>query len=222
MKRHLIMIMAIALVLAVATPVVMGMAVTEDYRTNSDIVVAEVMPVATTEVSQEDMVKNILLEESSVLIVDTLPAKTVTTNILEEKPATDGKTSVLFVGLTEVEVLAKFLQHEGGELFERTLVAQIVVDILKSDNCPHDSLKALLGDERYFYIHEPFWRKMGLIEEENLMIAQMVLDMSEQNDDLTSYDGYYYRFVVEDYPAFPFLEDKETITTDNYVFFKMS
>ena len=218
MRRHLIMIMAFALLLAVATPV-MVFAVTEDYRTNSENVVAEVVEINATHIDQEELVKNILLEESGVLIADTLPTvKTI--DILEGTLATDDDNSVLFVGLNDVETLAKFLQHEGGELFERVLVAQIVVDLLHEDYCPHDSLKNLLGDERYFYIHETFWRKMGLIEEENLMIAQMVLEMSENTNDQTSYDGYYYRFVVEDYPPIPFLEDAEVITTDNYVFYK--
>ena len=213
MRRHLIMIMAFALLLAVATPV-MVFAVTEDYRTNSEDIVAEVIPVIMEDTKTST--PNILEKEPTTLVLEGYTS----TRMADTYLATDEEGSRLFIGLTDVEVLAKFLQHEGGELFERVLVAQIVVDLLHDDSCPHDSLKALLGDERYFYIHETFWRKMGLIEDENLVIAQMVWEMSKTTDDQTSYDGYYYRFVVEDYPPIPFLEDAEVITTDNYVFYK--
>lgn len=104
-------------------------------------------------------------------------------------------TEEFFAGMSDIEILAGFIQYEGGEDFEKMLIAEIVMDMLNSEATPHDKLESLLCDTRYFGIFKNGWNRVcANIEDENLAIAAMVLEKSRRDHDMTDYDGYIYTF----------------------------
>lgn len=124
-------------------------------------------------------------------------------------------------GYKPEEILGGFLQYEGGELFEKTLVGQIVMDRV---NMEGRSLAEVLCDVRCFGIRADFWELVcgEGISEENLELAKLILKMAETNKDMTKYDGYTYSFVVgeTDDMLVDFLNSKSKILeTDYYLFY---
>ena len=203
MKKAFLIIMSIAVLLIAATPAIAA-AADEVHRTNNDNIIAVV-----------EMPNSNITE---------LP-KAATVNVLEEGEGVYKLTVELdiFEGMTDVEMLAKFLQYESGEVYERFMLAQIVVDILNSPEHNVDYLSEVLGNPRYFYINEEFWAYLGdEIEEENLEIARTVLEISKTNKDQTEYEMYFYGYVVDwDPHTYSILfGDKEFIRTENYYFVK--
>ena len=203
MKKAFLIIMSIAVLLIAATPAIAA-AADEVHRTNNDNIIAVV-----------EMPNSNITE---------LP-KAATVNVLEEGEGVYKLTVELdiFEGMTDVEMLAKFLQYESGEVYERFMLAQIVVDILNSPEHNVDYLSEVLGNPRYFYINEEFWAYLGdEIEEENLEIARTVLEISKTNKDQTEYEMYFSGYVVDwDPHTYSILfGDKEFIRTENYYFVK--
>ena len=128
-----------------------------------------------------------------------------------------------FEDMDELHLLAGFIQYEGGEAFERMLVAQIVVDTLNQETSPHDTLAELLTDRRYFGILEKHWNNIcAEIADENLLIAEAVLEMSKGDNDITIYDGYTYAdiFEIRDMQGFNESDFEFSFTTKHYVFYQ--
>ena len=124
-------------------------------------------------------------------------------------------------GYTPEEILGGFLQYEGGELFEKTLVGQIVMDRVNMEERP---LAEVLCDVRCFGIRADFWELVcdEGISEENLELAKLILKMAETNKDMTKYDGYTYGFVAgeTDGVLANFLNSKsKLLETDYYLFY---
>lgn len=124
-------------------------------------------------------------------------------------------------GYTPEEILGGFLQYEGGELFEKTLVGQIVMDRVNMEERP---LAEVLCDVRCFGIRADFWKLVcgEGISEENLELAKLILKMAETNKDMTKYDGYTYGFVASETDGMlaNFLNSKSKILeTDYYLFY---
>lgn len=124
-------------------------------------------------------------------------------------------------GYTPEEILGGFLQYEGGELFEKTLVGQIVMDRVNMEERP---LAEVLCDVRCFGIRADFWELVcgEGISEENLELAKLILKMAETNKDMTKYDGYTYGFIAGETDGMlaDFLNSKsKLLETDYYLFY---
>lgn len=124
-------------------------------------------------------------------------------------------------GYKPEEILGGFLQYEGGELFEKTLVGQIVMDRVNMEERP---LAEVLCDVRCFGIRTDFWELVcgEGISEENLELAKLILKMAETNKDMTKYDGYTYGFVAGETDGMlaDFMNSKSKILeTDYYLFY---
>ena len=203
MKKAILIIMSIAVMLFAATPVIAA-AADEVHRTNSE---------------------NIIAVEKLPYLNETQAANPICVEIIEEGEVLPRFTIELdlFEGMTEVEMLAKFLQHEGGEIYERFMLAQIVVDVINSPEHNVEYLCEVLGNPRYFNIDKEIWQYLGdEIEEENLEIARTVLEISKMNKDQTEYEMYFYGYAVDwDPHTYSILfGDRDFIRTENYYFVK--
>lgn len=165
----------------------------------------EIPEVTAVSIETEDIVQNILEEDSEVKILANAvyseagssttkdDMKTVYTGLVMDRA--NIASEEFFAGMSDLEILAGFIQYEGGEDFEKILVAEIVMDMLNSEATPHDKLASLLCDTRYFGIFKNGWNRVSAnIEDENLAIAAMVLEKSRRDYDMTDYDGYIYAF----------------------------
>lgn len=174
--------------------------VTFTAPTNEPATEVTAEPINTT-----DIVLNILEEESEVEnMVNAVYAEagfsttketmeTVYTGLIMDRA--NIVSEKFFAGMSELQILAGFIQYEGGEDFEKMLIAEIVMDMLNSEATPHDKLASLLCDTRYFGIFKNGWNRVcANIEDENLAIAAMVLEKSRRDYDMTDYDGYIYTF----------------------------
>lgn len=124
-------------------------------------------------------------------------------------------------GYTPEEILGGFLQYEGGELFEKTLVGQIVMDRVNKEG---RMMAEVLCDVRCFGIRADFWELVcgEGISEENLELAKLILKMAETDKDMTKYDGYTYGGIAgeTDSALAGFLNNKSKILeTDYYLFY---
>ena len=124
-------------------------------------------------------------------------------------------------GYTPEEILGGFLRYEGGELFEKLLVGQIVMDRV---NMEGRSLAEVLCDVRCFGIRADFWELLWSegISDENFELAKFILEMAETNKDMTKYDGYAYGFIAGETDSMlaDFIKDKSQILeTNHYLFY---
>lgn len=124
-------------------------------------------------------------------------------------------------GYTPEEILGGFLRYEGGELFEKLLVGQIVMDRV---NMEGRSLAEVLCDVRCFGIRADFWELLWSegISDENFELAKFILEMAETNKDMTKYDGYAYGFIAGETDSIlaDFMKDKSQILeTNHYLFY---
>ena len=124
-------------------------------------------------------------------------------------------------GYTPEEILGGFLRYEGGELFEKLLVGQIVMDRVNMEGRP---LAEVLCDVRCFGIRADFWELLWSegISDENFELAKFILEMAETNKDMTKYDGYAYGFIAGETDSMlaDFMKDKSQILeTNHYLFY---
>lgn len=220
MKRNMLIAMIMALL------IVFGGCASAAFACERTETVAYVTAPADSAVpvETEEIVQNILEEKTLE----------VTNLVYTEEKETDESQSTIsdrydladaefFEGMTDEEILAGFVQYEGGELFEKMLVAQIVVDILNREDAPHEDLASLLCDIRYFGIQKRIWNIIcAEIEDENLLIAQTVLTAAEEDKDMTEYDGYTYKFIfdMDRYPGLRSGDFEFYFETEHYVFFQ--
>ena len=121
--------------------------------------------------------------------------------------------------MSEEQVLAKFLDHEGGDLFERTLVAEIVCDLKKTWEL--DSIHEVFTTRRYFAISRDFWNSIENPSESSQQIAHMVLQSANSQEQyLSEYEAYYYAIDMEQIPEImqQLIGEKEHFITTNYIF----
>ena len=121
--------------------------------------------------------------------------------------------------MSEEQVLAKFLDHEGGDLFERTLVAEIVCDLKKTWEL--DSIHEVFTTRRYFAISRDFWNSIENPSESSQQIAHMVLQSANSQEQyLSEYEAYYYAIDMEHVPELmqQLIGEKEHFITTNYIF----
>ena len=130
-------------------------------------------------------------------------------------------TPEIFEGMSDEQILAGFIQYEGGEDFEKLLVAEIVMDMLRNDACPHDTLAELLCDIRYFGVIEYHWNRMcNEISSDNIALAEYVLERAKEGKDLTEYTGYVWAHAFEHQYLKNFLDNCEfQFETENYIFY---
>ena len=176
------------------------------YTVPTTEIIAEV---TAESITTEDIVQNILEEESEVKdmakvvfaeagsVTTEEEYKSVYTGLIMDR--VNIATEEIFAGMSELQILAGFIQYEGGEDFEKMLIAEIVMDMLNSEANPHDKLASLLCDTRYFGIFKNGWERVCVdIKDENLAIAAMVLERSRRDYDLTDYDGYIYTLCFDE------------------------
>lgn len=96
----------------------------------------------------------------------------------------------LFGGMTDEEILAKFLGHVGGDYGEKEIIAKIVVDYKNSLN-KDTNWSEILGPSKEFYINYRYWLYYVEFNETDLKIAEEVLNASKENKDLTEFTNYY-------------------------------
>lgn len=192
-----------------------------------------------TEVTAEpinitDIVLNILEEESEVKNKANAvyaeagsptaedDAKSVYTGLTMDRA--NIATEEFFAGMSDLEILAGFIQYEGGEDFEKMLVAEIVMDILNDEATPYDNLASLLTDTRYFGIFKNGWNRVcANIKDENLAIAAMVLEKAARDHDMTDYDGYIYSYFFDEYgnrPGYNVDNFEFYFETEHYIFYQ--
>lgn len=221
----IIMVVVIGLIAGCAsTSIVKAIEQTDDEVTFVTI------PEPTTEVVSTTVLVDTLVEESTVEEMAEIikaeadpPAEKAKNTIVVNGFETYFVDADFFEGVDDLHLLAGFIQYEGGEAFERMLVAQIVVDTLNQETSPHDTLAELLTDRRYFGILEKHWNNIcAEIADENLLIAEAVLEMSKCDNDITIYDGYTYAdiFEIRDMQGFNESDFEFSFTTKHYVFYQ--
>ena len=221
----IIMVVVIGLIAGCAsTSIVKAVEQTDDEVTFVTI------PEPTTEVISTTVLVDTLVEESTVEEMAEIikaeadpPAEKAKNTIVVNGFETYFVDADFFEGVDDLHLLAGFIQYEGGEAFERMLIAQIVMDTLNRETSPHDALAELLTDRRYFGILERYWNIIcAEITDENLLIAETVLSAVESNNDVTVYDGYFYAdtFGIPDVQGFNESDFKFSFTTKHYVFYQ--
>lgn len=119
--------------------------------------------------------------------------------------------------LSEEQLLAKFLDHEGGDLFERTLIAEIVCDLKKEWEV--DSIHEVFTSRRYFAINKNFWNSIETPSESSQAIAHMVLECANgQEQYLSNYNAYYFNDSSIESLWDVLIGDREFFSTSNYIF----
>jgi len=119
--------------------------------------------------------------------------------------------------MTEEQVLAKFLDHEGGDLFEKVLIAEIVCDLKKEWNV--ESIHEVFTSRRYFAINRDFWNSIETPSESSKEIAHMVLECAAGREQfLSDYNAYYYNDHAVDSLLDALIGEREFFTTTNYIF----
>lgn len=116
---------------------------------------------------------------------------------------------------TDAEILAKFLNYEGGTAEEKELIASIIVARMKSDDFP-DSVKGVLTQNHWFYINSDFWNSMEDPTEEEIALAEEVLAGNT--------DGEYIYYIFK-MPEMSDIErnvrlEHEFYETEHYIFYK--
>lgn len=123
----------------------------------------------------------------------------------------------LFEGLSEEDVLAKFIQYEGGEMFEKTLIAEIVCDYKKDWEV--DTIQEVLKHNRFFAIAEEGWNAFEIPSRESMMIAHTVLEASKyQETRLSIYSEYYYPEAMNIELENRIINGREYFKTRNFIF----
>ena len=125
----------------------------------------------------------------------------------------------LFGGLSDQEILAKFIKHVGGDYSEKEIVARIVVDY-KNSGDEQMEWSDILGSDKRFYINYRYWINYVTIENEDLNIAKKILEEAERNDDLTIYTDYISVSDIENSPGEynVFVEGREFKKTTHFYF----
>lgn len=113
---------------------------------------------------------------------------------------------------SEVDILALFLCHEGGNLEEKTRIAQIVVMHKNDARCP-DTIKEVLCQKGMFYINTEAWNERFTPTEEDYDIAQAALASNE----LPEYNSYVCIALLEDMKSY--YPDMDFYITEHYAFF---
>ena len=125
----------------------------------------------------------------------------------------------LFGGLSDQEILAKFIKHVGGDYTEKEIVARIVVDYKNSGEEPV-KWSEILGTDKRFYINYRYWISYVTVENEDLNIAKTVLDEAKENKNLTIYTDYISVRDIENSPGEydVFVEGREFKKTRHFYF----
>lgn len=194
----------------------------------------EIPEVTAVPIETEDIVQNILEEDSEVKILANAvyseagssttkdDMMTVYTGLVMDRA--NIASEEFFAGMSDLEILAGFIQYEGGEDFEKMLVAEIVMDILNDEATPHDNLASLLTDTRYFGIFKSHWNRVNAEpNRENFAIAAMVLEKAARDHDMTDYDGYVYSYFFDEYgnrPGYNVSNFKFYFETEHYIFYQ--
>lgn len=105
---------------------------------------------------------------------------------------------------TDAEILAKFLNHEGGTLEEKELIAGVVAARMESEEFP-DSVKGVITQKNWFFINPTFWNSIADPTDEEITLVQEILE-SENNGE----KYFYYTFKQ------PELSDMLDIIRSNY------
>ena len=166
-------------------------------------------------------------EVAEPIMVSVDESETLDAEYHPEESTADFPYSALLIGeelaenikdMTEEQVLAKFLDNEGGDLFERTLIAEIVCDLEKEWNV--GSIHEVLTTRRYFAINRDFWNSIETPSESSQAIAHMVLESANRQEQyLSLYGAYYFNDpIVMDALWENLIGDSEYFATTNYVF----
>lgn len=125
----------------------------------------------------------------------------------------------LFGGLSDQEILAKFIKHVGGDYTEKEIVARIVVDYKNSGEEPV-KWSEILGTDKRFYINYRYWISYVTVENEDLNIAKTVFDEAKENKNLTIYTDYISVSDIENSPGEydVFIEGHEFKKTTHFYF----
>lgn len=75
---------------------------------------------------------------------------------------------------TDAEILAKFLNHEGGTPEEKELIAGVVAARMESEEFP-DSVKGVITQKNWFFINPTFWNSMIKPTDDEITFAEEIL-----------------------------------------------
>ncbi len=111
----------------------------------------------------------------------------------------------------DAEILARFLNHEGGTAEEKAIIADIIAARIVSDEFP-DTVKDVLTQKGSFYINASFWNNQKELSKEDVLIAKEALEKDEH----TSY-SHYMLLHSKEFTVIP--SGVKTLETDNYIFY---
>lgn len=108
---------------------------------------------------------------------------------------------------SEEELLARFLMYEGGTLFEKEKIADIVAYRVHSDDFP-DEVRDVITQKNMFYVNAEFWNNMSEPSEAELGLATEALARKEH--------GKYRNYV---YNTCNLHTELDVLETENYLFY---
>lgn len=117
---------------------------------------------------------------------------------------------------SDEETLARFLNHEGGTLEEKEMIADIVAARVSSKDFP-DTVKDVLKQRNLFYINTEFWNGLEAPSEDVLEIARKALKEGGNS----KYRQYIYKEVWsrQEVRSIFSVPESEINETENYLFF---
>lgn len=114
-------------------------------------------------------------------------------------------------GYSEEEMLAYYLEYEGGELHERLLIAEVMLANVSEERTLKDIIDFYL-----FTTSDSVWQSsIEQFDETNLDLARIAIKNHENGND-TQYDRYMFKLA---FFSGGYVFTEECLETEHYVFF---